>query len=75
MYAALWRALPGGRAAKAFECLVLFVVVVAVLFVWVFPAIAPRLPFENVTLEPGAGASTTPAVATHSAAPAGSARP
>ena len=57
MYAALWRALPGGRLAKSFECLALFLLVVAVLFVWVFPAVAARLPFENVTLEPGPGVS------------------
>jgi len=61
MYAALWRALPGGRLAKSAQCLVLFLLVVAVLFVWVFPAVATRLPFENVTVEPGARASATPA--------------
>ena len=54
MYAALWRALPGGRLAKSLECFVLFLLVVAVLFVWVFPAVATRLPFENVTVVPGA---------------------
>lgn len=52
MYAALWRLLPGGRWAKALQMLVLAAVVVAVLFVWVFPAIAPHLPFEDVTIEP-----------------------
>jgi hypothetical protein len=64
MYAALWRALPGGRLAKSLEALGVFLVVVAVLFVWVFPAVATRLPFENVTLEPStaATASTSPTV-------------
>ena len=71
MYAALWRALPGGRLAKAVECLVLFLLVVAVLFVWVFPAVAPHLPFENVTLDPGSGTSATSAAAAGSATSAG----
>lgn len=55
MYAALWRALPGGRLAKSLQSLGVFLVVVTILFVWVFPAVATRLPFENVTLEPAAG--------------------
>ena len=67
MYAALWRALPGGRLAKALECLVLFLLVVAVLFVWVFPAVAARLPFENVTLEQGPAVSAGPGVGATSA--------
>lgn len=59
MYAALWRVLPGGRLAKALQCLVLALLVVAVLFVWVFPALVPYLPWENVTLEPATGPATT----------------
>ncbi len=51
MYGALWRALPGNRWAKAGQSLILFAVVVAVLFVWVFPAVTPHLPFEDVTIE------------------------
>ena len=51
MYAALWRALPGGRLAKSLECLLLFGVVVAALFVWVFPAVAPVLPIDRVTVD------------------------
>lgn len=51
MYAALWRRLPGGRWAKALQSLLLFLLVVAVLFVWVFPAVSARLPFENVTID------------------------
>jgi len=57
VYAALWRALPGRRWLKAVESLLLLLAVVAVLFLWVFPAVAPHLPFENVTVE---GPSTTP---------------
>ncbi|MEI2732040.1 MAG: hypothetical protein V9G08_08575 [Dermatophilaceae bacterium] len=57
MYAALWRALPGNRWVKALECLGLAVLVVTVLFVWVFPAIAPLLPYQDVTV----GAAPAPA--------------
>ena len=52
MYAALWRLFPGGRLAKTLQALLLFAVVVAILFIWVFPAVAPHLPFEDVTIEP-----------------------
>lgn len=59
MYAALWRALPGGRLAKILQSLVLLTVAVAVLLVWVFPALAPLLPFEDVTLAPSPSPTTT----------------
>jgi hypothetical protein len=52
MYAALWRVLPGGRPAKTLQAILLVVVVVGVLFLWVFPAVTPHLPFEDVTIEP-----------------------
>lgn len=51
MYAALWRVLPGGRWAKLGWSVLLFLIVVAVLFTWVFPAIAPLLPFDRVTID------------------------
>ena len=51
MYAALWRLLPGNRWARSAQSLMLFLVVVALLFLVVFPAITPHLPFENVTIE------------------------
>ena len=57
MYAALWRRLPGGRLAKTLQALALLAAVVAVLFLWVFPAVAPHLPFEDVTIEPTTGAA------------------
>lgn len=53
MYAALWRRLPGNRLVKSLLALLLFLAVVAVLFTWVFPAITPYQPFENVTVEGG----------------------
>lgn len=37
MYAALWRRLPGGRAARALQCALLGVLVFVILFAWVFP--------------------------------------
>ena len=58
MYPALWRLLPGGRLAKSLQMVLLAAVVVAVLFLWVFPAVAPHLPFEDVTIEPTTGATS-----------------
>ena len=51
MYALLWRVLPGPAAVKVMELIVLAVVVVAVLFTWVFPAVAPLMPFNSTTVE------------------------
>lgn len=59
MYAALWRALPGRRWLKAVESLLLLLAVVAILFLWVFPAVTPYLPFENVTVESPSAPPTT----------------
>jgi hypothetical protein len=50
MYAALWRILPGPRWARVLQCLVLLLVVVAVCFQWLFPAISPHLPFTDNTV-------------------------
>ncbi|MBM6401226.1 hypothetical protein [Phycicoccus sonneratiae] len=50
MYAALWRVLPGPVWAKAIQCLALVVAVVAVLFQWVFPAVADLVPFNDNTV-------------------------
>jgi len=53
MYAALWRHLPGPRPVKALLSLILFVGVVAVCFLWLFPAIAPLMPFNNNSVQTG----------------------
>lgn len=53
MYAALWRSLPGPAWVKALQCLVLLLAVVAVCFVWLFPAVAPYMPFNDNTVETG----------------------
>jgi hypothetical protein len=50
VYGWLWRALPGPVAVKAVLALVLVLVVVAVCFAWVFPAVAPHLPFNDGTV-------------------------
>ena len=57
MYAALWRVLPGPRWVKAVQCLVLLLVVVAICFVWVFPAVAPYMPFNDNSVETGSTSS------------------
>lgn len=50
MYGWLWRILPGPVPVKALLALVLAAAVVAVLFVWVFPAVAPLMPFNDGTV-------------------------
>ena len=49
-YGLIWRILPGPRALKVFEALILLLAVVAVLFTWVFPLAAPYLPFNETTV-------------------------
>lgn len=50
MYSALWRALPGSRGAKAVQCLALALLVLVVCYLWVFAAVAPHLPFNEMTV-------------------------
>ena len=50
IYGALWRSLPGPAVLKALLALVLVALVVAVLFVWVFPRVAPHMPFNDNTV-------------------------
>lgn len=51
MYGWLWRALPGPRWVRAGILVALAVVVVAVCFVWVFPSVAPFMPFNDITVD------------------------
>ncbi len=51
MYELLWRVLPGPGVVKVVLFLALVSGVVAVLFQWVFPALAPYLPFNEQTVE------------------------
>ena len=60
MYGWIWRTLPGGLAGKLAGTLVLLVLAVALLFLVVFPALEPLLPFAEVTVE-DEGTGPTPA--------------
>lgn len=51
MYPLLWRVLPGPRWVKVIEVTLLAAIVVAVLFTWVFPAVAPLMPFNATTVD------------------------
>jgi hypothetical protein len=53
MYGALWRRLPGPWPVKALLSLILVVIVVAVCFLWLFPAIAPYMPFNSYSVQSG----------------------
>ncbi len=50
MYGWIWRHLPGGRALRVLEAVVLVLAVVALLLFVVFPWVEPRLPFNDVTV-------------------------
>ncbi|WP_340270673.1 hypothetical protein [Aquipuribacter nitratireducens] len=50
MYGALWRALPGPWPVRMLQVLVLALAVVAVCFLWLFPALAPYVPFNEQTV-------------------------
>jgi hypothetical protein len=50
MYGFVWRHLPGPTFVRILLAVVLVLVVVAVLFLWVFPALAPIMPFNNGTV-------------------------
>ncbi|MEA4944466.1 MAG: hypothetical protein VB080_08515 [Propionicimonas sp.] len=49
-YGWLWRLLPGPVAVKALLALVLFAAVLWALFTWVFPELAPLMPFNDITV-------------------------
>lgn len=51
MYGWLWRAMPFPTWVKVVVLLVLAVAVVAALFTWVFPAVAPLMPFNDVDVD------------------------
>ena len=54
MYGPLWRLLPGPRSVKALQSLILVAGVVVVCFLWLFPAIAPLMPFNDNAVQTGA---------------------
>lgn len=55
MYALLWRSLPGPVPVKVLLALMLFLLVVAFLFLVVFPWLVPLLPFNDVTVAMASG--------------------
>ena len=50
MYGWIWRKLPGGTAAKAGQIIGIMVVVIALLFLWMFPWITSQLPSDRVSV-------------------------
>jgi hypothetical protein len=53
MYGTVWRRLPGPWPVKMLLALLLVVAVVAICFLWLFPAIATHLPFNDNSVETG----------------------
>jgi len=53
MYAWLWRHLPGPAAVRVLLALVLVAAVLAACFLWVFPWLAPFMPFNETTVGEG----------------------
>ncbi len=51
MYGLLWRVLPGPVWLRVLICALLALAVVAICFRWVFPALAPYMPFNSGTVE------------------------
>ncbi|GAA3816939.1 hypothetical protein CSO01_36550 [Cellulomonas soli] len=50
MYGWLWRHLPGPTVVRALILTVAAVAVLAACFTWVFPAVAPLMPFNDTTV-------------------------
>jgi hypothetical protein len=57
LYAAIWRALPGPLVVRVLLAALLLLLVVAVCFLWLFPRIAPLMPFNDNTVDPNAAAT------------------
>lgn len=53
MYTWIWRHLPGPVAARVAQALLLLGGAAAVLFLVVFPAVEPLLPYSDVTVDQG----------------------
>ena len=51
MYGFLWRRMPGPWPVRAMLSLVLVLALVAALFVWGFPMLAPLMPFNDGTVQ------------------------
>jgi len=62
VYTWLWRTLPGGLPGKLLGCLLLLAAATALLFLVVFPALEPLLPYSDVTVEADASGRATGAL-------------
>lgn len=51
MYSWIWRKLPGGLPGKIIGTIILIGLVVAALFLYVFPWVEPKLPVGDVTVD------------------------
>ena len=60
MYGWIWRGLPGGVPGKLLGSMLLLTAVVALLFLVVFPAVEPLLPFADVTVGDGTAEARSP---------------
>ncbi len=60
MYAALWRRLPGPLAVRLLLVGLLAAVILLLLFVVLFPAVGPYLPFNDVTVDPSSPPRPSP---------------
>ena len=69
LYAALWRALPGPTVVRALISLVLLLAVVAFCFLWLFPRIAPLMPFNDNTVDPQPSGASPAYHLTHQGSP------
>ena len=50
MYGWLWRHLPGPTLVRVLISLVLLAAVAVACFAWLYPAIAPHMPFNETTV-------------------------
>jgi hypothetical protein len=64
IYAAIWRALPGPLAVRVLLAALLVLAVVAFCFLWLFPRIAPSMPFNDNTVDSGSAAAVRSVEAT-----------
>lgn len=53
MYGLIWRLLPGNWFIKLIFALILIAAVVLLLMQYVFPVVAPYMPFNNATVTDG----------------------
>jgi hypothetical protein len=62
MYVWIWRHLPGPLVVRALQSLVLVGLAVVALFVWVFPEVEARLPYQDVTVPVELSPTVSPTV-------------